>query len=135
MYEQKQFYMWLMVIPFWIIHVFGGGSAFTKCDFFNPDNEVYISDSYVSHDPVETTFEDLFKNEKKEYKEIKLCCSEPYTKISLKKSIKRLKNSQVSISGNILLCDSAIDKIDKQYFSYMCALDESLEDNSLINII
>jgi len=50
MYDAKQLRLWLMVIPFWIMHFLGASSLLSQNDFINSFRESNVNESYLSYE-------------------------------------------------------------------------------------
>jgi len=133
MYNEKQLRMWLMIIPFLVMHILGSHSLFSMYGLFNAkNNSFYFQMTDSCEDITESVFSDSAGSQ--DIKEM-LDYEKPGASM-LKDVFKGLRRQQKKMSADeIFICDNRIDKVNKKYSRYLCKANVYLTDSSPVSVV
>ena len=127
MYEEKQLRLWLMVIPFWVVHIFGAHSIFVQDNFINVVQES-VSIKYCCplselEELVYTKFIKLINTDKiNDLRRTLYCCLSTDSNIS--GIIKEVHVKEINFNSKMMLCDSSYEnkesRLTKDLYSSEC---------------
>jgi len=111
MYEEKQLRLWLMVIPFWVVHIFGAHTLFIQDSFVNVVKEsvsVEYSPSTELEELVYTEFINLINSDKiNDLRKTLHCCLNRDSNMS--EFMKEINTKNRDFDSEPILCDSSYD--------------------------
>lgn len=134
MYMYRQFHVWLLVIPFWVLHVFGASSILSKYDAFGANKKhPGIHDFLCDQIDQDNCYVFIDKDELKSKIE-QNCLHDQCCKNCLHSIAKGLKKLKKHFISDIAVCDNRIDNIDKKFNVSLCAKDIDINDISSVTI-
>jgi len=134
MYEYKQFYLWVMIIPFWVLHIFGTPTILSKYDIFDLGKDAMSIDLFVDYGPAKNEFEDLIDMNGLETEINQICSDEQRGDFCLRRFIKRLKKWRMRFADEFCVCDNRIDRIDTKFTASLCAKSTDINDISSVTV-
>ena len=129
MCDYKKIRKWLIIIPFFVLHIFGSPSVISNFFIYN------IKDN-VSSNITTSDEEDGCKGANRVERKCKSDFESVYTENScnnfLKNFIDRIKKHSNSSNKEIVVCDNRIDCIDKKFAEFIGTENCCIEEKSRV---
>jgi len=131
--DEKQWRMWLMVIPFLVMHVLGSRSLFSMYGLFNFNSGSFYSEVSDCYQEIsECIFSEFIDSGNLD--KISFCEKQGIS--FLRDVFKGLKRQKKNLSAEeVFVCDNRIDKMSKKYSQYLCETNIDLSDNSFLSVV
>ncbi|MFC1842716.1 hypothetical protein ACFLYU_03610 [Candidatus Dependentiae bacterium] len=135
MYEYKQFHVWLVIIPFWVLHIFGAPSLLSSLsgyDIFSFKKDPMLVNVFGVTDPCEEDdMSEIADNGQFDIEH--LLADKNSSNKCLKSFMKRLRKLKKRYSQDIIVCDNRIDRM-KKFAGYLRDKDLNVEDRAWVTV-
>jgi hypothetical protein len=137
--DYKKIRKWLIIIPFFVLHIFGAPSIvsnlFLHNIFFKDPNSNNMFWHLGSCDEEDSYKNDSGKIERSRNFDLESFYTEGSGNNFLKNFIDKTKKHNNNVSKEVVVCDNRIDCIDKKFVEIIYSDNQTMKEKSLVALV